>query len=102
MNDIIKDHFPVSIELGVLAMLFAVVVGIPLGILAALKQNSIFDYAAMTFANLGFALPSFLIATLLHLLLCPQAEGLHGVADQRVGRPAGRGSCPRSRSASTR
>ena len=65
VNDIIKQHFPVSIQLGLLALLFAVVVGVPLGILAALKQNSIFDYAAMGFANLGFAVPSFLIATLL-------------------------------------
>ena len=64
VNDIVKEHFPVSIWLGVLAMLFAIVVGIPLGILAALKQNSAFDYTAMTVANLGFALPSFLVATL--------------------------------------
>lgn len=64
VNDIVKQHFPVSIQLGLLAMLFAIVVGIPLGILAALKQNSFFDYTAMTLANLGFALPSFLVATL--------------------------------------
>ena len=64
VNDIVKEHFPVSIWLGVLALLFAIVVGIPLGILAALKQNSAFDYTAMTVANLGFALPSFLVATL--------------------------------------
>jgi len=64
VNDIIKSHFPVSIHLGLLAMLFAIVVGVPLGILAALKQNSVFDYAAMGVANLGFAIPSFLVATL--------------------------------------
>jgi oligopeptide transport system permease protein len=64
VNDIIKSHFPVSIHLGLMAMLFAIVVGVPLGILAALKQNSVFDYAAMGLANLGFAIPSFLVATL--------------------------------------
>ena len=64
VNDIIKQHFPVSIHLGLLALLFAIVVGVPLGILAALKQNSVFDYTAMGLANLGFAVPSFLIATL--------------------------------------
>jgi len=64
VNDVIKQHFPVSIKLGLLAMLFAIVVGVPLGILAALKQNSVFDYTAMGLANLGFAVPSFLVATL--------------------------------------
>jgi oligopeptide transport system permease protein len=64
VNDVIKEHFPTSIQLGALAMLFAILVGIPLGILAALRQNSIFDYTAMAFANIGFAIPSFLVATL--------------------------------------
>jgi ABC-type dipeptide/oligopeptide/nickel transport system permease component len=65
VNDIIKEHFPVSLKLGGLAMLWALVFGIPLGILAALKQNSIFDYVVMTFVNAGYAIPNFLIATLL-------------------------------------
>jgi ABC-type dipeptide/oligopeptide/nickel transport system permease component len=65
VNDIIKANFPTSIQLGLMAMLFAIVVGVPLGILAALKQNSVFDYTAMGLANLGFAVPSFLVATLL-------------------------------------
>ena len=65
VNDIIAEHFPKSLELGGLAFLFAVVFGIPLGALAALKANSIPDYAAMLFSNVGFAVPSFLVATLL-------------------------------------
>ena len=65
VNDIIKEHFPVSLKLGAFAMLFAVVVGIPLGIIAALKQNTAWDYAVMTVVNAGYALPNFLIATLL-------------------------------------
>lgn len=64
VNDIIKEHFPISMQLGGLAMLFALVVGIPLGIVAALRQNSVFDYAAMAFSNIGFSVPSFLTATL--------------------------------------
>jgi oligopeptide transport system permease protein len=64
VNDIIKEHFPVSAELGGLAMLLAVLVGVPLGILAALRANRPTDYIVMLFANLGFAVPSFLIATL--------------------------------------
>jgi oligopeptide transport system permease protein len=65
VNDIIKEHFPVSLKLGAFAMLFALVFGIPLGIIAALKQNTAWDYAVMTVVNAGYALPNFLIATLL-------------------------------------
>jgi ABC-type dipeptide/oligopeptide/nickel transport system permease component len=65
VNDVIKDQFPVSLRLGAFAMLFAIVLGIPLGIIAALKQNSMTDYAAMAVVNAGYALPNFLVATLL-------------------------------------
>jgi oligopeptide transport system permease protein len=65
VNDIVKTHFPYSLELGGLAFLFAVVLGIPLGLFAALKPNSPRDYTVMFFSNVGFAVPSFLVATLL-------------------------------------
>jgi oligopeptide transport system permease protein len=65
VNDIVKEHFPVSLELGGLAFLFAIVVGIPLGAISALKANSPIDYAAMFISNVGYAIPSFLVATLL-------------------------------------
>jgi ABC-type dipeptide/oligopeptide/nickel transport system permease component len=65
VNDIVKEQFPRSIELGALAMAFALLVGVPLGAFAALKQNSPADYGAMIVANLGFAIPSFFVATLL-------------------------------------
>ena len=65
VNDIVKDRFPTSLHLGVLAMLWALVVGIPLGIIAALRPNSWADYITMAFVNVGYALPNFLISTLL-------------------------------------
>jgi ABC-type dipeptide/oligopeptide/nickel transport system permease component len=65
VNDIVKSHFPVSLELGAYAFLFAIVVGVPLGMLAALRPNKLSDYLAMLVANVGFAVPSFLVATLL-------------------------------------
>jgi ABC-type dipeptide/oligopeptide/nickel transport system permease component len=65
VNDVIREHFPVSLQLGGLAMLFALVFGIPLGVIAALKQNTKFDYFAMAIVNAGYAIPNFLIATLL-------------------------------------
>jgi ABC-type dipeptide/oligopeptide/nickel transport system permease component len=64
VNDIVREHFPRSIELGLLALGFAIVFGVPLGILSALKANTVFDYAAMFVSNVGFAVPSFLVATL--------------------------------------
>jgi ABC-type dipeptide/oligopeptide/nickel transport system permease component len=65
VNDIVREHFPVSMKLGAMAMLFAVVFGVPLGIIAALRQNTVVDYIAMAIVNAGYALPNFLIATLL-------------------------------------
>ena len=65
VNEIVKEHFPVSAELGGLAMLLAIIVGVPMGIIAALRANTVVDYGLMLFANLGFAIPSFLVATLL-------------------------------------
>jgi ABC-type dipeptide/oligopeptide/nickel transport system permease component len=65
VNDIVAEHFPKSIELGLYAFIFAIVVGVPLGVIAALKHNSPLDYAAMFFSNVFHAVPSFLIATLL-------------------------------------
>ena len=65
VNDIIKDGFPRSLKLGLLAYLWAIVFGVPAGILSALRANSAFDYSAMFFSSVGFALPSFFVATLL-------------------------------------
>jgi ABC-type dipeptide/oligopeptide/nickel transport system permease component len=65
VNDVVREHFPVSMKLGGFAMLFAIVFGIPLGLIAALRQNTIVDYAAMAIVNAGYAVPNFLIATLL-------------------------------------
>jgi oligopeptide transport system permease protein len=64
VNGIVKEHFPVSAELGGLAMLLAIIVGVPIGILAALRANRPTDYLLMLFANLGFAIPTFLVSTL--------------------------------------
>jgi ABC-type dipeptide/oligopeptide/nickel transport system permease component len=65
VNDIVKTHFPNSIQLGVFAFLFAIVVGVPLGMIAALRHNSAVDYSAMFVSNIFHAVPNFLIATLL-------------------------------------
>jgi oligopeptide transport system permease protein len=65
VNDIIREHFPRSIKLGVLAFIWAIVFGIPAGVLAALRPNTRYDYSMMFLSNVGFAVPNFLIATVL-------------------------------------
>jgi dipeptide transport system permease protein len=65
VNAIVEEHFPVSAELGGLAMVFAIVIGVPLGIISALRANRLTDYAAMLVANIGFSVPAFLTSTLL-------------------------------------
>jgi dipeptide transport system permease protein len=65
VNDIVAEHFPRSIELGIYAFMFAIIVGIPLGVIAALRHNTVVDYSAMFFSNVFHAVPSFLVATLL-------------------------------------
>ena len=79
VNDIVRDHFPKSLQLGFLAMLFAIVFGIPLGVIAALRPNTVFDYGAMFLSNVGFAVPSFLIATLLIYFFALQWGDIFGL-----------------------
>jgi oligopeptide transport system permease protein len=68
VNDIIAEHLPVSILLGLTAYLIALVIGLGLGIVSALKQNSVWDYLSMIIAMLGISIPSFVLGPLLILL----------------------------------
>jgi peptide/nickel transport system permease protein len=61
-------RFPVTIQLSVLGLAVAVMIGIPIGILAALRHGRIPDYVATGFALLGLSVPSFWLAILLILL----------------------------------
>ncbi len=63
VNDLIADGFPTSAKIGGLASLVIVLLGVPIGIISALKQNTILDYVVMFGATLGVTLPSFVIAT---------------------------------------
>ncbi|MBN2604588.1 MAG: ABC transporter permease [Bacilli bacterium] len=63
VNDLIREGFPTSAKIGILATILIVSVGIPVGIISALKQNSPIDYFVMFMATLGVTLPSFVIAT---------------------------------------
>ena len=64
----IGRRFAVTIELAVMGLLVALAIGIPIGILAALKRGRVADYMATAFVLLGLSVPSFWLAVLLILL----------------------------------
>lgn len=64
VNEIIAAGFPISARIGFFAVIMVVIIGIPIGIISALKQNTAIDYGVMILATLGVTIPSFVIATL--------------------------------------
>ena len=68
VNAIIARSLPVSATIGILAYLLALIVGITVGSIAALKQNSRWDYASMALAMLGISIPNFVLGPMLVLL----------------------------------
>ena len=88
VNDVVREHLPVSIKLGLLAIGFAIIVGVPLGVFAALRHNTILDYTAMGIANVGFALPSFLVATLLIYFFALRLKDYTGLPTNGWGGPS--------------
>ncbi|MBL4819502.1 MAG: ABC transporter permease [Gammaproteobacteria bacterium] len=69
VNDIIRQHFPVSAILGVLAVVFAAAGGVLFGALTALYRNRLPDYIIMFLVILGISVPSFVLAALSQLAL---------------------------------
>jgi ABC-type dipeptide/oligopeptide/nickel transport system permease component len=62
VSDIIGDGFPVSAQLGIQALIVALAFALPLGVISALKQNSLVDYGSLLFATIGTTIPSFVIS----------------------------------------
>ena len=69
VTDLILERLPFSGRLGLQALLLALVVGLPLGTIAALRQNSWVDYLALFFATIGIAVPSFILGIYLIIFL---------------------------------
>jgi len=76
VNQLIADGFPVSLRLGLLAMVVALLFGVGFGTLAALRQNRVTDYSVMGIAMLGISIPNFVLAPLLVLGLAVYLDWL--------------------------
>jgi len=68
VTELIMQGFPVSLQLGLLAILLALVIGVSFGVIAALRQNGMIDYLIMTLAMTGITIPNFVMAPILILI----------------------------------
>jgi oligopeptide transport system permease protein len=68
VNEIIADKLPVSLELGALAIVIALLIGVPLGVIAAMRRNTWPDYTASTFGMVGICTPTFVVGPLAVLI----------------------------------
>jgi oligopeptide transport system permease protein len=79
VNEIIADALPVSLELGLISLVWALLIGMSAGLLAALKPNTFWDYVPMSISILGICLPTFVVGPLrvlvfgLHFKILPVA-----------------------------
>jgi len=76
VSELIAERFPATLELSLLAAVIALVVGIPMGVYAALKRNSFGAHLMMGFSLLGVSLPTFLIGILLILVFAVMLKWL--------------------------
>jgi oligopeptide transport system permease protein len=79
VNQIIASSLPVSIVLGMSAIIIALIVGLTAGIIGAIKPNSMADLATLAVALIGISLPSFVVGTVL-LIMFPVWLGVGSVA----------------------
>jgi len=87
VSEIIRAKLPISLELGIYALLFSVGVGIVIGIVAANRVNTVWDYTAMGFATAGICLPAFVIGPIFILLFSIHlhwlnASGWNAISDR--------------------
>ncbi len=78
VNEVIKQHFPVSAELGLWALSYSLIGGLALGVVAALRRNKVTDRVAMVIAVLGVSVPGFVFASLLQYVLGVQWQRWFG------------------------
>lgn len=67
--ELIGEKLPVTIQLAIMSMIFAFAIGVPMGILAAVKKNTVLDYVASIVALSGLSVPNFWLGIMLILLV---------------------------------
>ncbi len=72
VSDLIMDRMPVTVTLGALATAFAVIIGVPLGVVAAIYPNTLIDRVSLSVAVFGQAIPNFWFSLMLIILLAVQ------------------------------
>ena len=77
VGEIIRESFPISLELGCWALLIALALGLPAGMLAAQRPNSFQDYVPMSAAMVGVGLPTFVLGPLLVLFFALKLGWFH-------------------------
>jgi oligopeptide transport system permease protein len=75
VQSVIGDKFPVSARIGLVGLVFAIVVGLPLGIASALRQNTWIDRLSLATSTLGISIPTF-VSGLLLVVFLSQSIGL--------------------------
>ncbi|MDP9365185.1 MAG: ABC transporter permease [Chloroflexota bacterium] len=74
VQSVIVDKFPISLKIGLVGIVFAVLVGLPLGIISALRQNTWLDYLSLFTSTVGISVPTFVSGLLLLLVLTRQFD----------------------------
>jgi len=72
--DVVRGYLGASVELGLTAFVFAALAAVPIGLISALRRNSLIDHAAMAVALVGQAAPTFFLGILFILLLSLKAD----------------------------
>lgn len=74
INYFVANNLPASLVLGLIALSFAVIAGVSVGLLSAVKQNSWVDYTGMSIAVIGLSIPSFVVGPILQYFLAIQLK----------------------------
>ena len=74
VSEIVLRGFPESATIGLLAFTISLAIGLPIGVLAALKQNTLIDYISLLIATIGYTLPSFVVAIFFLVIFAVKLE----------------------------
>ena len=72
--NVIRERIPATLELSAGAIVFALITGVPLGVLSAVKRGTVWDYVGRTFALFGQAIPAFWLGIMLILIFAVQFD----------------------------